>query len=58
MVAGPSGEVLLETRDPVATITLEKSVLARARNEYPGYLDVRADVYARAWRAARKDRDR
>ena len=38
MVAGPSGEVLLETRDPVATITLEKSVLARARNEYPGYL--------------------
>ena len=52
MVAGPSGEVLLETRDPVTTITLEKSVLARARQEYPGYLDVRADVYARAWRAA------
>lgn len=58
MVAGPSGEVLLETRDPVATITLEKSVLARARQEYPGYLDVRADVYARAWRAAQEGRDR
>lgn len=57
MVAGPSGEVLLETLDPVATITLEKSVLARARQEYPGYLDVRADVYARAWRAAREGRD-
>lgn len=58
MVAGPSGEVLLETRDPVATITLEKSVLGRARQEYPGYLDVRADVYARAWRAAREGGDR
>jgi len=58
MVAGPSGEVLLETRDPVATITLEKSALARARQEYPGYLDVRADVYAGAWRAAREGRDR
>ncbi|MYC97835.1 MAG: carbon-nitrogen hydrolase family protein [Gammaproteobacteria bacterium] len=58
MVAGPSGEVLLETRDPVATITLEKSVLARARQEYPGYLDVRADVYEGAWRAAQEGRDR
>lgn len=54
MVAGPSGEVLLETTDPVATITLEKSVLARARKAYPGYLDVRPKVYERAWRQARK----
>ena len=57
MVAGPAGDVLLETTDPVATVTLSKSVLARARKEYPGYLDVRADVYARAWRVARKGRD-
>ncbi len=58
MVAGPAGDVLLETRDPVATITLEKSVLGRARKEYPGYLDVCADVYERAWREAGEGGDR
>ena len=50
MVSGPSGEVLLETTDPVAVVTLEKAALERARRQYPGYLDVRADVYGRAWR--------
>ena len=54
MVAGPAGDVLLETTDQVATITLEKAVLERARKEYPGYLDVRPRVYERAWRQARK----
>ena len=58
MVAGPAGDVLLETTDQVATITLEKTVLEQARQEYPGYLDVRADIYACAWRVAREDRDR
>ncbi len=47
---GPTGDVLLETTDPVAAVTLERSALAAARREYPGYLDVRADVYADAWR--------
>ena len=50
MVSGPSGEVLLETTDPVAVVTLEKAALERARSQYPGYLEVRADVYERAWR--------
>ncbi|MDE3262759.1 MAG: carbon-nitrogen hydrolase family protein [Acidobacteriota bacterium] len=50
MVSGPSGEVLLETKDPVAVVTLEKDALERARRQYPGYLDVRADIYGRAWR--------
>ena len=54
MVAGPAGDVLIETTDPVATVTLERSVLARARKNYPGYLDVRPKVYERAWRQARK----
>lgn len=49
MVSDPSGEVLLETTDPVAVVTLERAVLERARRQYPGYLDVRADVYERAW---------
>ena len=50
MVASPSGEVLLETTDPVAIVTLDKAVLEHARRQYPGYLDVCADVYERAWR--------
>ena len=54
MVAGPAGDVLLETTDPVATVTLEKPALERARSDYPGYLDVRPDVYERAWRRARR----
>ena len=54
MVASPSGEVLLETRDPVATVTLEKTALEQARKDYPGYLDIRPRVYERAWRQARK----
>ena len=53
MVAGPSGDVLLETREPVATVTLKKTVLEQARQDYPGYLDVRPKVYERAWRQAR-----
>ncbi len=50
MVSGPAGEVLLETTAPVAVVTLERAALERARREYPGYLDVRAKVYERAWR--------
>lgn len=47
---GPSGDILLETTDPVAVATLERAALDAARKEYPGYLDVRTDVYEDAWR--------
>ena len=49
---GPSGNVFLETTDPVAVVTLERAALEAAREEYPGYLDVRAEVYEEAWRRA------
>ena len=58
MVADPAGNVLIETTDPVAIVTLEKAALARARREYPGYLDVRSGVYERAWRRASTNRAR
>ncbi len=48
----PSGEVLLETTEPVAAVRLERSALEAARRDYPGYLDVRAGVYAEAWERA------
>jgi len=50
----PNGEVMVETTDPVAVVTLDESVLADARRRYPGYLRTNAAMYAEAWgRAAR-----
>lgn len=45
----PNDEVLLETTDPVGVVTVEHAVIEKARKAYPGYLDVRADLYARTW---------
>ena len=45
----PNGDVLLETTDPVGLVTLESKVVADARRDYPGYLPVRARLYADAW---------
>jgi len=49
LAVGPDGEPLVESTKPVAWVTLERSKVAAARADYPGYLDVRADLYARAW---------
>jgi len=55
MVGGPSvvidpfGEVILETTQSVAVVELEKGIVESARGEYPGYLTVYPDVYARGW---------
>jgi N-carbamoylputrescine amidase len=48
----PDGEILLETDDPVALITLDRRRVAEARQEYPGYLSMRADLYAYGWARA------
>jgi len=46
----PNGTVLVETTDQVAIVTLESRVVSTARSAYPGYLPVRAQLYADAWR--------
>jgi deaminated glutathione amidase len=46
----PNGNVLVETNDQIAIVTLESRVVSAARSEYPGYLPVRARLYADAWR--------
>jgi 5-aminopentanamidase len=46
----PNGKVLVETTDQVAIVTLESRVVTAARRAYPGYLPVRARLYADAWR--------
>lgn len=45
----PRGEVLLETTDTLALVTLDAQVVQEARRRYPGYLPVRARLYADAW---------
>jgi N-carbamoylputrescine amidase len=45
----PNGAVLLETTDPIGIVTLDSAVIRKARADYPGYLPVRARLYADAW---------
>jgi predicted amidohydrolase len=52
----PNGNVLVETTDTVALVTLEEAIVRKARKDYPGYLPVRARLYADAWQEI-ADRD-
>jgi predicted amidohydrolase len=45
----PRGDVILETTDRMALITLDATAAQEARRGYPGYLAIRARVYADAW---------
>ena len=45
----PNGELLLETTDRMALVTLDAKAVTDARRAYPGYLPVRARLYADAW---------
>jgi N-carbamoylputrescine amidase len=52
----PSGEVVLETTDTLSLVHLDAEAVARARVAYPGYLPVRAALYADGWTdVARRD---
>ena len=45
----PTGEVLVETTDTVALVTIDPAVVDVARRSYPGYLATRSDLYAAGW---------
>jgi len=49
----PTGEVLVETTEGVAFVTLYRTVVEEARRGYPGYLPTRADLYADGWTRVR-----
>ena len=49
IVVAPDGRVILESRDPVSVVTLEGEAIERARVDYPAYLPVRSEIYAKAW---------
>jgi predicted amidohydrolase len=46
----PGGNVMVETTDAVALVTLDARAVTNARTGYPGYLPIRAGLYADAWR--------
>jgi predicted amidohydrolase len=47
----PNGELLVETTDRMALVTLDASTVTDARRAYPGYLPIHARLYADAWAA-------
>jgi len=49
LVVAPDGEVVSESTDPLQIVRLDDRAVDAARAEYPGYLSVRADLYARGW---------
>ena len=49
VVIAPGGDVQVETVETVTVATLERAAVEAARRDYPGYLDVRAALYADAW---------
>ena len=49
IAVAPNGTVLCETTEKIGIVRLDGSLVAKARRDYPGYLPVRADLYAKAW---------
>jgi N-carbamoylputrescine amidase len=47
----PNGEVLIETTELLATVTLDERTLEQARRRYPGYLKTIPEMYASGWRS-------
>jgi predicted amidohydrolase len=53
----PDGEVACETTDTMAIVDLDSGSVARARNDYPGYLDFHPKVHASGWQKLGSDVD-
>jgi predicted amidohydrolase len=45
----PTGEVLVESTDPVSTVELSRADVDEARRDYPGYLERFPALYAESW---------
>jgi len=46
----PTGEVLVETTEPLAVVTMHRGCVEEARTRYPGYSATRADLLAEGWK--------
>ncbi|HWB21242.1 MAG TPA: carbon-nitrogen hydrolase family protein [Phycisphaerales bacterium] len=49
IAVAPDGRILLETTDTVGVVELNGAEIEKAKVDYPGYLPVRAELYAAAW---------
>jgi len=48
--------VLVETEDTLSYVEVERDAVEHARHAYPGYLAVRAPLYAQGWAALGEQR--
>ncbi len=48
-VIAPDGEIRCETTKRMAVVELDGEAVARARNDYPGYLDFHPEVHMQGW---------
>lgn len=49
IAVAPNCEVILESTDPVSVVAIDPAQVIKARADYPGYLSIRSDLYARKW---------
>jgi N-carbamoylputrescine amidase len=49
LAVAPDGRVVVESTNPVSVVILDGREVADARRDYPGYLPMRAELYARGW---------
>ncbi|MEO8502725.1 MAG: carbon-nitrogen hydrolase family protein [Acidobacteriota bacterium] len=49
IAVAPDGEILVQTLDTLALVTLERQRVLDSRIDYPGYLPIRSELYAAAW---------
>jgi predicted amidohydrolase len=52
----PTGDVLVESTEPMTVVRLDRDVVDQVRRRYPGYLPVRADLYAEGWKSVTSQR--
>jgi predicted amidohydrolase len=50
LVVDPRGEILVQTLEPLAVVTLERARVEECRTLYPGYLRTFPGLYAMAWK--------
>ena len=49
----PNGEVLVESCEAITIFSVRQSTIKQTRQEYPGYLPCRSDLYASSWESVK-----
>ncbi len=51
-VVAPDGTIVLESFETLSIATVDTAAVEQATKDYPGYLPLRSELYAEAWRTA------